>query len=72
MLTFRFLIFRGLDKTLELYVDMDLDAQQESHFEQHELKLTDTCNETQRREDHVYGIRTTKVHLPNHFLYSLI
>lgn len=34
-LTFSLLIFRGFNKTLELDIDMDLNAQQESHFEQH-------------------------------------
>lgn len=43
-LTFSFLITGGLNETLELYVDMDLNAQEESHFEQHQLELTNTCN----------------------------
>lgn len=34
-LTFSLLIFRGLDETLELYVDVNLNAQQERHFKQH-------------------------------------
>ncbi len=34
-LTFSLLIFWGLNKTLELDVDVDLNAQQERHFEQH-------------------------------------
>lgn len=47
-LTLTLLVFRRLDETLELYVDVDLDAQKESHFEQHQLKLPNTCNS---RED---------------------
>lgn len=43
-LTFSLLLFGGFDKTLELDIDMDLDAQQEGHFEQHQLELTNTCH----------------------------
>lgn len=42
-LTFRLLIFRRLDETLKLHVDVDLDAEQKSHLEQHQLELADTC-----------------------------
>lgn len=34
-LTLTLLIFRGFNKTLELYVDVDLYSQQQGHFQQH-------------------------------------
>ena len=43
-LTFALLVLGGLNQALELHIDVDLDAHQQSHLEQHELELTDTCS----------------------------
>lgn len=42
-LTLIFLVFWWLDEAFELHIDMDFDTQEQSHFQQHQLQLTNTC-----------------------------